>query len=107
MYQSSLFPLRSIVGDAVPLDSPPLKVFESTESKALEISYSSRFNPSKTHPDPKYTNYLSLFDIDGTVVSPGEGMDDLPMPPQIRPFGANNLVFAFFALSKKKKTADV
>lgn len=109
MYQTSLFPLRTIVGNASPIlkGSSIRKVFESTESKKLKIKYGINLKPSiiDTTTSPHYANYLPIFDIGGTTISPGEGMDILPVPPNPRPFGDNDPVISFFALSKKEKTA--
>jgi hypothetical protein len=108
MYQNSFYPLRTIVGDAIPIgkESDIRKVFESEESKKLEIDYDFSLKPSilDIHTDPHYSKYLPSFDIDGTTISPGEGMDTLPLPPGPRPFGDDNQVISFFALSKKEAT---
>lgn len=111
MYQNSLFPLRTIVGKAIPIgkESNIRKVFESTESKTLEINYDFSLKASivDTKTDPHYAHYLPTFDIDGATISPGEGMDTLPVPSNPRPFGNDDQVISFFALSKKKATTDV
>ena len=111
MYQNSLFPLRTIIGNAIPIgkESSIRKVFESTESKALAINYDFNLKASivDTKTESHYAHYLPTFDIDGTTISPGEGMDTLPLPSNPRPFGNDNHVISFFALSKKKATKDV
>ena len=110
MHQSSLFPLRTIVGRAIPLGKQPniRKVFESEQSKKLEIEYEFSSKPSilETRTDHRYLRYLPTFDVDGTVILPGEGMDSLPLPPGARPFANDDQVLSFFALSKKKAAAD-
>ena len=111
MYQSSFFPLRTIIGDAVPIGkvSSIRKVFETNESKKLEIEYDFSLKPSiaDTQIDHHYSAYLPTFEVDGKTLSPGEGMDTLPLPPRPRPFGDNDPVISFFALAKRTATTDV
>jgi hypothetical protein len=111
MYQSSFFPLRSIVGDAVPIGkvSNIRKVFETDDSRKLDIEYDFSVKPSilDTRTDPHYAAYLPVFQIDGQTITPGEGMDTLPLPPGPRPFNSNDPVISFFALAKRTAAADV
>ena len=85
MYQNSLFPLRTIIGGAVPIgrESSVHQIFQSQESRNLEIEYDFTLKSSiaETFTDPHYYNYLPVFNIDGKILSPGEGMDTLPVPP--------------------------
>lgn len=110
MYQNSIFPLRTIVGNAIPIGKNSIrKVFESKESGALAMQYDFNLKASivDTKTDPHYAHYLPSFVINGTTISPGEGMDTLPLPSNPRPFGNDAQVISFFALSKKKATKDV
>lgn len=110
MYQNSIFPLRTIVGNAIPIGKNSIrKVFESKESGALAMQYDFNLKASivDTKTDPHYAHYLPTFVINGTTISPGEGMDTLPLPSNPRPFGNDAQVISFFALSKKKATKDV
>lgn len=110
MYQNSIFPLRTIVGNAIPIGKNSIrKVFESKESGALAMQYDFNLKASivDTKTDPHYAHYLPTFVINGTTISPGEGMDTLPLPSNPRPFGNDAQVISCFALSKKKATKDV
>src|SRR5688500_18235650 len=109
MYQSSLFPLRTIVGPAIPIgkESSVRQTFQSRESRDLPVTYDWTLKSSmaETVTDQHYYEYLSVFDIDGTTLLPGEGMDTLPQPPRPLPFADDAQVLSFFAISKKKATA--
>ncbi|WP_019142906.1 hypothetical protein [Noviherbaspirillum massiliense] len=111
MLQTSLFPLRTILGDAIPLGKTPKisQTFESQESKQLQIEYEVVAKPgiTATITDPHYRNYLPVYDIGGTSLVPGAGMDTLPVPPAPLPFGPDAQVLSLFALSKTTATTDV
>lgn len=111
MFQNSLFPLRTIVGDAVPIEnvSNIRKVFESEESRNSRIEYEFSLKPSITDTveDPHYSRYLPRFTVNGQIILPGEGMDRLPAPPAPLSFANNAEVISFFALAQDEVTTDV
>jgi hypothetical protein len=111
MFQNSHFPLRTIVGDAVPIGkaSNIRQVFESAESKDHDFEYDFSLKSSITEmvEDPRYSRFFPSFTIDNRIIRPGEGMDSLPLPISPRPFDDSAQVISFFALSKKKVTTDV
>jgi hypothetical protein len=111
MFQNSLFPLRTIVGDSVPIGkvSSVRRVFESEESRKNGIKYnvSLKYSIAETIDDPQYLKYLPSLIVDRQTISPGEGMNRLPVPPSPLPFPDDAQVLSFFALSKKDSIPDI
>ena len=83
MYQTSLYPLRSTVGDVIEIDTAgkPLKpgihiLEQSSQSINLKINYEFLSNADVY---PPYKKFLPVIERSGeTILTPGEGMDTLP-----------------------------
>lgn len=109
MHKSSYFPLRTILGDAIPVEKNTnvRQIFQSQESRNFNIQYdiALKNSISDTFTDSHYYNFLPIFDLNGTTFYPGEGMNTLPIPPRPHPFADDAKVLSFFALSKKKVTS--
>lgn len=110
MNQNSLFPLRTIVGDAIPIEQKSiLQTFESAESKNLGIEYITMVTSigGTEAADQAYYRFLPTYNIRGTVLTPGEGMDTLPRPPTWLPFGNDDPLIRFFAMAENEAAGDV
>jgi len=111
MYQTSLYPLRSIVGDAVKINAvgkplkPEIHILEqSNQSMNLGIHYKFLSNADGY---PLYKEFLPVIEgSGGTILTPGEGMDALPQLDSF-PFLDITKGVSLFALSKKPKEEEI
>ena len=111
MYQSSLFPLRTAVGRAIPIGkkSSVKLLSQSPASRNLNIVYDWDVKPSigDTEIDSRYAEFLPQLIVGGTTFVPGSGMDVLPLPPAPLPFAEDDDVISFFAMAKNGAAIDV
>jgi len=111
MYQGSLFPLRTAVGQAIPIGKKSKigMISQSHGSRDLSMAYDWDVKGSinDTIDDPRYADYLPLINIGGVQYTPGSGMAILPPPPSPPPFPEDEQVISFFALTDASAVSDV
>jgi hypothetical protein len=109
MLQSNFYPLRSLVGKAI-----PIRTIDPTTADCAVIDRSPAFRQLGADPiiklraslgqtisDPIYGNFLpKVVAADGTAYTPGDGMATLPLP-RWQPFPQNASLLSLFFLAKK------